>query len=374
MLSRFDVRRAAAWLVTAALLSLGGYLALTYLAPAVLPFLLAWGMALLLRPLNAWICHRTRLPWRLVSAVTLLLSLLLCGALLYGVGSRIVREGREAIAALSADGGGIFEVLSELLPSGAEGGLLSGTNALLEALLSAGADALLAALPPLVGSLVLSLPEVILFIFVSVIAAFYFSLDLAKVHAAVRECLPGTLADGLSGFREGAMRLGLGYLRSYLVLTGAIFLVMLLGLSLLGVPYALLLSILLSAVDILPVVGVGTVLVPWGILMLAVGRTGLGVGLILLFAVSEIVRQVLEPRLLGSALGVHPLLSLFSLYLGLRLFGFLGLLLGPLLAVLLKLLFTRLKEGKKTKNPSSDGVSVGHARSTLCERRQREQT
>lgn len=133
------------------------------------------------------------------------------------------------------------------------------------------------------------------------------------------------------------------------MLSGAIFLVMLLGLTLLRVRYAFFLALLLTGVDILPVVGVGTVLVPWGILSLALGNTPQGIGLFALFAVSEVVRQVLEPRLLGSTLGVHPLTSLLSLYLGARLFGLFGVILAPFLAIGLRTLFRYLCD--KNKKP-----------------------
>ena len=235
-------------------------------------------------------------------------------------------------------------------------------------------EALLSALPPLVGGFVLSLPAALLFVLISVVAAFYFSLDLPRVHGVIRRLFPPSAANALSALRADAFRLGLGYARSYLILAGIIFLIMLLGLSLLGVRYALLLSILLAAVDILPVLGIGVILVPWGIVTMAFGDTGLGIGLLVLFGAAEILRQVIEPKLLGAALGVHPLLSLFSLYLGARLFGLFGLILGPVIAVLLRAGFLRLTEPQKTKNPSNDGISVGHARSTLPERRQREQT
>ena len=112
---------------------------------------------------------------------------------------------------------------------------------------------------------------------------------------------------------------------------------------------AFFLALLLTGVDILPVVGVGTVLVPWGILSLALGNTPLGIGLLALFAVSEVVRQVLEPRLLGSMLGVHPLTSLLALYLGARIFGLFGVILAPFLAVGLRVGFRYFCE--KNKKP-----------------------
>ena len=370
--SRLDVRRLAAWLIFVGLLALLGYFLLRYLLPISMPFFLAWGLAILLRPLNVRISQRLHLPYRAVCAMTVLAALLGTAALLFLVVSRLVREMREAILALS---GGEVEVLARLeaLLSGGEGGLFSGADAFLANLVDRLADGLISALPPLVGNIVLSIPSIVLFLLVSVIAAFYFATDLTRIHAAVRTCLPARLAARLSAWRRGAMHYGLSYLRSYLILTGAIFLTVLVGLTLLRVRYALLLSAVLAAVDILPVIGVGAVLLPWGVLAIAFGDTRLGIGLLLLFGTVEILRQVLEPRLLGTALGVHPLLSLLALYLGTEVFGVVGLLLAPVLAVAMKLAYLRIS-AKKTKNPSGDGVSVGQARSTLPERRQREQT
>ena len=369
-----DYKKLAAILICAALGGGALYLLVRYLLPVLLPFLLSWGLALLLRPVAVWLGKRLHLPLRAVAALTTLGALLLVGGMATLAVRRLVMEIRSAAAYLRAEPDLFAGLFSDLLNGSEELGLLFGVERWINALWEQLTTALLEAVPPLVGNAVLSLPGVLLFLLVAIVSAFYFSLDLAKVHATVRAILPKRIADSLGQVRQGAMRLGLGYLRSYLILTGVIFLIMLTGLSLLSVEYALLLSLLLAAVDSLPVVGVGTVLIPWGILSLATGETSRGVGLLLLFAVSEIARQILEPRLLGSALGIHPLVSLLSLYGGVRLFGFLGLVAGPLLAVLLKLLFSRLTQGEKTKNPSYDGISVGHTRSTLPERRQREQT
>ena len=370
-LSDIDSTRLSSFLIAGAILLGALYLALRYLLPVFLPFMLAWGLALLLRPLNARLTRKSGLPYRLVSVLTLLLSLLAAFGLLFLLGSRLVAELRAAIGALSEGDLPFLSRITGLFSDGdGTGGAL---DTLVGTLIDRGVEALLSALPPLVGGLVLSLPSALLFLLVSVVAAFYFSLDLARVHAAIRRLLPHSVANALSSLRADALRYGLLYVRSYLILAGVILLIMLLGLSILGVRYALLLSIVLAAVDILPVLGIGVVLVPWAIVAMALGDTALGIGLLVLFATAEILRQVIEPRLLGAALGVHPLLSLFSLYLGARLFGLFGIILGPVIAVALRIAFSRLG-GQKTKNPSSDGVSVGHARSTLPERRQREQT
>lgn len=94
--------------------------------------------------------------------------------------------------------------------------------------------------------------------------------------------------------------------------------------------------------------GVGLVLFPFGIFELCTGQVLRGVGLLLLYAVITVVRQVVEPRWVGKSLGVHPLLLLFGIYAGLRIFGVAGLLVGPLAALLMRALFLlrRKKENR----------------------------
>ena len=89
----------------------------------------------------------------------------------------------------------------------------------------------------------------------------------------------------------------------------------------------------IAVVDLLPVFGTGTVLVPWALVSLLLGQYPLGSGLLILYGVSLIVRQVAEPRLVGASLGLHPLASFAAMFVGYRLFGIVGLLLGPAVAL-----------------------------------------
>jgi predicted PurR-regulated permease PerM len=98
----------------------------------------------------------------------------------------------------------------------------------------------------------------------------------------------------------------------------------------LRVPYAFILALLTALVDFLPLLGTGIILIPWAIVSLLLGEVRLGVGLLVLYAVSSVIRQILEPKLIGDGLGLHPLLSLAAMYSGLRLFGVWGMILAPL--------------------------------------------
>ena len=116
---------------------------------------------------------------------------------------------------------------------------------------------------------------------------------------------------------------------------------LLIGFLLLSVDYAVLLALITAVLDALPVLGVGIVLIPYAILSFAMGNTVTGIGLLILYGVITVVRQIAEPRLVGKSLGLHPILMLIAFYAGWRLFGVAGVLIGPLLAMVIKSLAAR---------------------------------
>ena len=121
------------------------------------------------------------------------------------------------------------------------------------------------------------------------------------------------------------------FFKAYLSLLGITFLALAVGYFIVGVDYPLLAALLTSLVDILPVFGVGTVLLPWSAVMLVSGETGKGIGLAVLFLIIYAMRQVIEPRIVGKNAGVHPLLVLLFVFLGLQLFGVVGMIAAPVL-------------------------------------------
>ena len=131
------------------------------------------------------------------------------------------------------------------------------------------------------------------------------------------------------------------YLRAYLLLLGVTLVCLFLGFLILGIDYALLLAFLIALADLLPVIGVGTVMIPWGLILLLQRSFYHGFGILLLYLAVALMRQVMEPRLVGKSLGIHPLLSLLATYVGFRLFHVLGMLLAPFAVMLGKSLLDR---------------------------------
>ena len=102
-----------------------------------------------------------------------------------------------------------------------------------------------------------------------------------------------------------------------------------------------------ALVDILPVLGTGTILIPWSVYLFFAGDIRTAVGLLILYAVISVLRQILEPKIVGAGIGMHPLLALVSMYVGLKAFGFFGMLLLPLAVVIVKNTIAAFKPRRK---------------------------
>ena len=185
-------------------------------------------------------------------------------------------------------------------------------------------------------ALLSSLPTVLLSLTVFLFSCYYFTAEPDTVSRRLYARLPGRWQAGLSRWRTGAGRSCRQYLRAALLLALITFAEMFAGLMILRKPYAFLLALLIAFVDFLPVLGTGTVLIPWGVAELLLGNTSSGLGLLILYGVSAVLREIIEPHLVGRSLGIHPLVSLFSVYAGYRLFGVPGMIAAPLAVAVIK--------------------------------------
>ena len=309
----------------------------------VFPFAFGWGIALLARRPAFWLHKKTRLPLG-VARLLLVLAFALGLVFLLVMGARVLFSELSALLAQlgKEDMSLIDRIQAWLSHLPLLGEVITGSA------VEEGLSRVFSVLPQILGWLADVLPALFFTLGVGVLAAIYFCLDLERVHEAILCALPPRVHAWLQSAKESAVRAALSVLRAQGLLMLLCFVLLLLGFVLLDVKYPLVFSALFALLDILPVIGIGLFLIPWGIGALLTGRRVLGIGLLLLFALIGIVRQFAESRLLGAEYGVHPLLTLLSLYAGAKLFGVLGMLLLPALVLLLyEVLFSRRAREKK---------------------------
>lgn len=324
------------------------FLFFRYVFVILLPFLIGWIIAAPIYPTAVRISKKTGISKKVCSFVLLLLILLLTGFLISRIGNRIVIELERAGQWLGENGelvakradeilssfislGDRIPILNQLEKTELLNGIIENIDSLLTRIWEGVMDSISRAIPEIAGGIARSLPSALLFAGVTVISSFYFAGDMDVVNKSVKSVLPRSVSKHLPFLKERVFFTLKKYLKAYLLLFLITFTELLLGFWILGVDYAMLLALAVAAVDFLPVFGTGTVLVPWAVILFFSKNYFLGFGLLVLYAVISVVRQIAEPKILGKSFGLHPLLTLVGIYAGYRLFGFWGMIAIPLL-------------------------------------------
>jgi len=190
----------------------------------------------------------------------------------------------------------------------------------------------------LVSGIITGLPSVILSVILTVVSTFFISIDFDSIIAFMQRCLPKRMRDTVSETVTTGIASIRKILVSYIIIMFMSFAELSIGFLLLRVPYAVGLGLLVAVIDIMPILGTGLVLIPWAIIAAILRNVRMAVGIALLYIVMLAVRNVVEPKLVGSQMGLHPLVTLISMFLGLQLFGLAGLFGFPIaLSLALKL-------------------------------------
>lgn len=135
---------------------------------------------------------------------------------------------------------------------------------------------------------------------------------------------------GIKGFLVGQCKL---FLLSFLIFS--------IGLYLIGAPYYFLIGLIIAIVDFLPVVGSGLIILPWSIYSFISGNSSFGYKLILLYIIAVVIRQILEPRIIGKSIGLRPLYTFLSTIIGSLVFGPIGVFIGPIIAIILNTIYLK---------------------------------
>lgn len=193
-----------------------------------------------------------------------------------------------------------------------------------------------------VYSVVKNIPSILIGVVIGVIAWILFTKDYKKVVKFIKLQLPDKHKNLLSETKKIFSSTILKMCRAYGLIMFITFCENFLGLTILNLigvmknSYVFVIAICIAVFDILPVAGSGGILIPWSLIALVSGNVGQCVGLLILYAVITVIRQYIEPKIVGDSLGVNPLVTLAGLYFGLKLFGFMGMFIVPICVMTLK--------------------------------------
>ncbi len=324
------------------------YFGLKYILPILMPFLLAFFIVWLLRRPAGWIAKKAHLPQKYVLLGCLLLFYLVFFGLVSLAGIQLFDLIGDAVPKLPSlyrdELVPALRVLAEFVEQSLarfDPDLVASLEQALSALSSNIESAILSfsgTVMSWASNVMLGVPGFIIELVLMITSSFFLASDYDRVMGFLYRHLPEKVKGRL---REVWHKLAGSiwiYIRSYSLLLCVTFTELLVGLWLLKVPYAGVLAAAIAIFDLMPILGVGGVLIPWAVIAAVVGSYGMALGVGALYIVIAIVRNSLEPRLVGKQIGLHPLATLIALFTGSQLFGLVGLFAFPVaLSVLVQL-------------------------------------
>ena len=184
-----------------------------------------------------------------------------------------------------------------------------------------------------------SIGNVIMSGVVFIIAAYFITAEYHKIDSSLKRFFNEEIYDYYFSVKEIFASILGNYLKAQLMLSLLAFIVMLIALLILGQSYAFLIALFLGFIDLLPIVGTSAILVPWGIIELSTGYGFKGSFLLILAGAFFILRKIVEPKIVGSQTGLHPLAALMSVFFGYKLAGVLGAVFGPIITMALVMIY-----------------------------------
>lgn len=188
------------------------------------------------------------------------------------------------------------------------------------------------------------IPSALVSVLIAIIACCFMTADFPRISGFIKRQIPSEKKHVIRDAKNTVFSSLKKIVKAYLLIMLITFSEMFIGLNILkliGVfesSYIFVIAFVTCIVDIVPVLGTGTVVLPWAVYSFIMGDIGMGIGLLIIYAVITVIRQIIEPKLVAMQLGLPPFITIIAMFFGLKLFGFIGLFLLPLLITMLKVL------------------------------------
>ncbi len=317
------------------------YFVMKYAAVWTLPFIIGLLVAIVLQKPVAFLTKKTKLPRTFWSIILVLLVLCALFAVLGVLVWRLVAEANGFVSWMSSlvpeirqtfnDTSMWFANFTSRLPEGMRSAIANAPGSILESVAK------------LIGNFATKFakgfitegPGILISVVFSIVASCYITKDYRKITNFILNQLDSRKQKIVVNAKNLFVTNILKMLRGYIIIMFITFMELFIGLSILKMEYASVLALIIAFLDILPVVGTGAVLIPWGVISVIMGNIWSGLGLLVLYVVILIIRNIIEPRIIGQQVGLPPIVTLFAMYVGLKTFGVLGMMLTPVAVIIL---------------------------------------
>ena len=336
--------------------TVAGAFAIYFIGKLIIPFIIAFLIALLLNPIVEFLERHTKLPRGyavivsilLITAVISAIITLLINEMIQGFAylSTVVPEHYEELKAFAQElyMNRILPFYSDMLDKfqgldDSQRSTVMETFQFMGQRLTEGLSSFVQALGNGIYAVIKSLPTILTVLVISLLASFFISKDWNRIIFSIRDKTPKKVQERINSIYKGLYRALFGYLKAEFKITFISAVIVLIGLLIMRVEHALTIALIIWFVDFLPYIGAIIIFLPWAIYAFSTGDYFIGFGLCILYGLVVLQRQLIKPKVLSSSLGISPLMTLLTMYAGFKLMGFIGIVIGPLTFILCKILY-----------------------------------
>lgn len=315
--------------------------ALPPLLSLFLPFVLGLIVAWLLNPLVRWLHRKLSISRKIISLILIILIFCIIGGALFGLVWAAVKEVQslfenwdsvtDALLGILTRVNEWLHSLERFLPEGSTLNVDNVFHAVASWLQGLDISGWLASLTDRVPDAVSAVANFAIAAVVFLMASYFITGDYPRLRFLITDRVPADAREFCGKVKKIFMEAFGGYIRSQLILTLGVFLILAIGFTVTRQPYGLVLAGVFAIMDFIPIIGSGTVMVPWIVVDIITGDYRHAIGFGVIWGLIAVFRRVAEPKILGDQTGLSPILSLVGIYVGMRLAGVAGMIVGPLL-------------------------------------------
>lgn len=322
---------------------LGGFLAFKFIR-FFMPFVIGWLIALIANPLVRMLERRLKVARKHTSMLLIIAVLASIIGGIYFVGMKAVQEAGSLIEQAPElyssfredfeEAGENLSLIIEELPESVQKGISDFQNSLGDVVGTA-VGKISQITVDQASSLAKNLPSILIAIIFTILSAYFFIADRDKILEFGREHTPQIIQEKWKMLERCFKSIFGGYFKAQFKIMGVVFVILFIGFLVLKVDFAIVVAFLVSLLDMLPFFGTGTALIPWALFKILSGDMKYAVGLVILYLVTQLVRRIIEPKVVGDSIGIDPLWTLICMYTGYRFAGVVGMILAvPIGAIL----------------------------------------
>ena len=309
-----------------------------------MPFLIGWIISMIASPVVRFFEERLKIRRKGASVIVIVVVLAVVILLVYVICAQLVREGISFVNELPALWDGIMTELSQVganlegiyskLPLdtqrtldniGSEAGTYFG--GLIENIGTPTFEA--------VGSVAKQLPDIFLGVVMCILSAYFFVADKSYVSGIMKKYVPGAVLYRLDLIRRSFRNAVGGYFKAQFKIECWIYVMLVIGLLILKVRYVPLVALGIAFLDFLPVFGTGTVMIPWAVIEILGNDYQMAMGLLIIWVAGQLVRQIIQPKIVGDSIGMEPIPTLFLLFIGYKVAGVMGMILAVPIGIII---------------------------------------